>query len=145
MQKHLKFGIVIGVLVVLLAIVGIFGSSRFLQASSTLPGSNCTASGNAVINVTLAKGKITPSLDSISPQICFRFLIENKGSDSYDFLIKEPGTGTVLAASTNIGAGQTASLDYMFADSPSGTPVNLVYTLSGQKTALATYQVYLAR
>lgn len=145
MQKHLRFAIAIGILIMLLALVGIFGSSRLLQASSTLPGSNCTASGNAVVNVTLAKGKITTSLDSISPLICFRFLIENKGSASYDFLIKESGTGTVLAAATNIGAGQTVSLDYMFADSPSGTPVNLAYTQSGQKTALATYQIYLAR
>jgi len=145
MQKRLKFGLVIGVLVVFLALVGIFGSSRLLRASSTFPGSNCTASGNAVVNVTLETGKISTSLDSISPQICFRFLIENKGSNAYDFLIKEPGTGTVLAASTNIGTGQTASLDYMFADSPSGTPVNLVYTQTDQKTALATYQIYLAR
>lgn len=145
MHKRFRFAIAVGILVVLLAIVGIFGSSKLLQASSTLPGSNCNASGNAVINVTLTRGKITTSLDSISPQICFRFLIENKGAVAYDFLIKESGTGTVLAASTNIGAGRTASLDYMFADSPSGTLVNLVYTLNGQQTVLVTYQVYLAR
>jgi hypothetical protein len=145
MQKRFRFVIVIGILVVLVAIIGIFGSSRLLQASSTLPGSNCTASGNAVVNVTLSRGKIATSLDSISPQICFRFLIQNKGAAAYDFLIKEPGTGTVLAASTNISTGQTASLDYMFADSPSGTLVNLVYTLSGQPAVLVTYQVYLAR
>ncbi|HEY1354430.1 MAG TPA: hypothetical protein VGF67_32875 [Ktedonobacteraceae bacterium] len=145
MQKRFRFGIALGTFVVLLALVGIFGSSRLLQAANTLPGSNCTASGNAVVNVTLTRGKIATSLDSISPQICFRFLIENKGAAAYDFLIKEPGTGTVLAASTNIGAGRSTSLDYMFADSPSGTLVNLVYTLSGQQTTLVTYQVYLAR
>jgi hypothetical protein len=145
MQKRFRFSIAIGILVVLLAIVGIFGSSRFLHASSTLPGSNCTASGNAVVNVTLTRGKIATSLDSISPLICFRFLIQNKGAAAYDFLIKESGTGTVLAASTGIDAGQTVSLDYMFADSPSGTLVNLVYTLSGQQRVLVTYQVYLAR
>lgn len=145
MQKRFRLALALGIFIVLLAIVGIFGSSRLLQASSTLPGSNCTASGYAVVNVTLTRGKIATSLDSISPQICFRFLIENKGSSTYDFLIKEPGTGTVLAASTHIDAGQTASLDYMFADSPSGTLVNLVYTLSGQQTVLVTYQVYLAR
>lgn len=145
MRKRFRFGIALAVLVVLLAIVGIFGGSRLLQASSTLPGSNCSASGNAVVNVTLSRGKIATSLDSISPQICFRFLIQNKGASAYDFLIKEPGTGTILAASTNISSGQTASLDYMFADSPSGTLVNLVSTLSGQQSGQVTYQVYLAR
>ena len=145
MKKRLKFSIVVGIALVLLAIAGVVGGSKFLHAASALPGSNCTASGEAIVNVTIARGTITTSLDSISPGICFRFLIQNKDHQAYDFLFKQPGGNTVLAASTNIAPGQTASLDYVFADAPSGTVVNLVYTPTGQQNALATYQIYLAR
>lgn len=144
MKKRIRFGIVLGIAVVLIALAG-YGGSRFLHAASTLPGSNCSSSGDAVVNVTIAHGKITSSLSTFSPGICFRFLVQNKDSNAYDFLIKDQSGNTLFAASTNIASGQTAQLDYSFADAPSWTPVNFVCTQAGQSSAVSTEQVYLSR
>src|SRR5690242_2929158 len=94
MKKRIRFGIVLGIAVVLIALAG-YGGSRYLHAASPLPGSNCKSSGDAVVNVTIAHGKITSSLSTFSPGICFRFLVQNKDSSVYDFLIKDQ-TGNTL-------------------------------------------------
>jgi|SRR5579883_1662025 hypothetical protein len=143
MKKRIRFGIVVGIAVVILALAG-YGGLK-LRAANSLPGSNCTSSGNAVITVTIAHGKVSSTLNTFSPGICLRFLVHNSDSSAYDFLIKNPTNNSLLAAATNIAAGQTAQLDYSFADAPSWTPINLVCTQTGQSTAISTEQVYLSK
>lgn len=144
MKKRIRFGIVLGIAVVLIALAA-YGGTRYMQAASTLPGSNCKSSGDAVVTITIAHGKLSSSLDTFSPGICFRFLVHNSDSSAYDFLIKDQTGNTLFAASTNIASGQTAQLDYSFSDAPSWTPVNLVCTQTGQSAVVSTEQVYLSR
>lgn len=145
MKKRFRFGLVIGLVVALLAVVGFVGAHQLISAASSPPGSNCTGSDNAIVNVTISEGKISSSLASISPDICFRFLITNNDKEAHDFLIKQPGDSTVLAAVSNITPGQTETLDYTFADALTGTPIDLSYAPAGQQTPLTTYKIYLAR
>lgn len=144
MKKRLRFGLVIGAVVVVLAIAGFAGGRHLIGAASTLPGDNCTA-GAAVVSVTIESGKITSSLASFSPQICYSFAVTNNDKQAYDFLIEDPGSNTVLAAITNIAAGQTGSVAYSFAPATSQTPVNFVYTATGSQTPLGTQQLFLSQ
>lgn len=144
MKKRIRFGVVLGIAVVLIALAA-YGGSRYLRAASTLPGSNCVSSEDAVVTITISHGKISSSLDTFSPGVCFRFLVHNTDASAYDFLIKDQTGNTLLAASTNIASGQTARLDYSFANAPSWTPVDLVCTQTGQSAAVSTEHVYLSR
>lgn len=144
MKKRLRFGLVIGAVVLVLAIAAFAGLHSRINAASSLPGSNCDA-GDAFVNITLANGKITSSLASFSPQICYGFSVTNNGKQAYDFLIESAeNSGTVLAAISNIAAGQTANVDYKFAPATTDTPVNLIYTATGDQTPLGTQQLFLA-
>ncbi|HEX7734817.1 MAG TPA: hypothetical protein VF458_08135 [Ktedonobacteraceae bacterium] len=144
MQKRLRFGLVIGVVVVVLAIGGFFGGRAFIRADSNLPGSNCTANG-AYVTVAISNAKIESSLASFSPGDCYGFIITNNDKQAHDFLIEQPGSNTVLAAATNIAAGGQATVDYQFAPANSETPVNLVYSAAGDPTPLGTEQLFLAQ
>lgn len=144
MKKRLRFGLVIGVVVVVLAVAGILGSHRFTSAASELPGSNCTADA-AFVTISITDGRITSSLASFSPQVCYGFTITNNDKQAYNFLIEEPGTNTVLASATNIAPGQSGSVDYQFAPATSQTPVNLVYTSTDDQTPIGTKQLFLAQ
>ncbi len=146
MKKRLRFGLVIGAVVVVLAIVGFVGVHRITQAASTLPGANCTASGNTVVDVTISNGAISSSLVSFSPGICYTFSVTNNDQKAYDFLIEQPGaSSSVLTSITDIDAGKTGTVDYSFASALTDTPVNFVYTATGQQTPISTKQFFLAQ
>lgn len=145
MHKHLKLGLVVGLAIVLIAGFGLTGGARFMHSATTPPGSNCISSPDAVVNVTLAKGSVTSSLNTFSPGICFRFLITNTDQNMYDFLITQANGDGVLATASAISRGKTVRLDYVFAEAPSWTPVNFVCALSGQQKPISTEEVYLAK
>lgn len=145
MRTHLRPGLIVGIAILLIAGFGLIGGTRFMHSATTPPGSNCISSSDAVVNVTLAKGSVTSSLNTFSPGICFRFLIANTDQNVYDFLITQPNGGEVLATASTISHGQTVRLDYTFAEAPSWTPVDFVCALSGQQKPISTEEVYLAK
>jgi len=140
MKKRLRFGLVIGAIVVVLLIGAVLGSRSFLHADSNLPGDNCQANG-AYVTVTIAHGTINSSLSSFSPGVCYGFIITNNEAQARDFLIEQPDGNKVLAAVINIDAGGKATLDYQFAPATSETPINLVYSAAGDRTPLGTEQL----
>jgi hypothetical protein len=144
MKKRFKFGIIVGIVLVCVLLIG-YGSTKLIRAATTIPGSNCTASGDAVVNVTITEDTITSSLSSISPDVCFQFLITNHGKQAYDLLIKQAGSDNILAGISDLAAGQTKSLDYQFADAQTGTAINVSDTLTGQQATLNTHAFYLER
>src|SRR5260370_14985681 len=103
MKKRVRFGIVLGFMLVMLLAAGFMGASKFLYAATNPPGANCTSVPDAEVDVVIDHGKISNALDSFAPGICFRFVITNNDAQAYDFMIRVPTTGdrahcTVLAA-----------------------------------------------
>jgi hypothetical protein len=144
MQKRLRFGLVIGAVVVVLVIVAFAGQHALLRADSNLPGSNCTG-GTAFVDITIENGKLASSLASFSPSLCYTFTITNNDQKAYDFLIKDPGNNTILAAVTNVAAGDKGTVDYQFAPATSETPIDLIYTAPGTTDALGSAHLFLAQ
>ncbi|HEY0754698.1 MAG TPA: hypothetical protein VGD98_12100 [Ktedonobacteraceae bacterium] len=144
MNKRLRFGLVIGAVIVVLAIIATIGGRTLLHADSGLPADNCTADA-AFVNITINNGHISSSISSFSPGVCYGFIVTNSDKQAYDFLIVQPGSNTVLAAATNIASGGSGTVDYKFAVVTSETPINITYTAPGDKTPLGTEQLFLAQ
>lgn len=148
MKKRVRFGIVLGFLLLMLVVVGFFGASRFLQASTNPPGANCSSKPEAEIDIVISHGKIANTLSSFAPGICFRLMITNKDAQAYDFMVRVPTTGdrahsTILAEIDNVAPGQSMRLDYKFDQTLPGTQREFAFLVSGQEQVLTTYAVYL--
>jgi hypothetical protein len=150
MKKRVRFGIILGFLLVMLAAAGFFGASRFLRASTNPPGANCVSVPETEIDVVISHGKIGSMRNAFAPDICFRFMITNNDAQAYDFMIRVPTTGdrahsTILAEVDNIAPGQSMRLDYKLNQSPLGSQGEIVFFPAGQEQALTIFPFYMQR
>ena len=125
MKRRLLLGLIPFLLLVLVAVAGVFYVTSSQQVGHA---STCKASPLAQADITITDKGITSGYPILTPGVCYHFVITNTSHSTYDVIVSTHMMGafvrsnlTTLAQVSALAPGKSESFDYAFAQAHSGT------------------------